>query len=125
MIFTHCQEYELVMQELSAIVPARDKQTIIKTAISKVVALSNSVVGRNQLLSSVFITKFIYKEVLKLSIFYYVAQFRSAIQLQFDFHRAIYNLGTVLVCSLRLFDMSGFRQCCFNLNICKLISTLW
>ena len=24
-------------------------------------------------------------------------QFRAAIQLQFDFHRAIYNLGTVLV----------------------------
>uniref|UniRef100_A0A0E0CU26 Uncharacterized protein n=1 Tax=Oryza meridionalis TaxID=40149 RepID=A0A0E0CU26_9ORYZ len=47
----------LGLQELSAIVPARDKQTIIKTAISK---------------------------------------FRSAIQLQFDFHRAIYNLGTVL-----------------------------
>ncbi|VAH05277.1 unnamed protein product [Triticum turgidum subsp. durum] len=45
------------MQELSAIVPAREKQTIIKTAISK---------------------------------------FRVAIQLQFDFHRAIYNLGTVL-----------------------------
>jgi tetratricopeptide (TPR) repeat protein len=51
----------LGLQELSAIVPARDKQTIIKTAISK---------------------------------------FRSAIQLQFDFHRAIYNLGTVLVCFL-------------------------
>ncbi|XP_052149369.1 protein HLB1-like [Oryza glaberrima] len=47
----------LGLQELSAIVPARDKQTIIKTAISK---------------------------------------FRYAIQLQFDFHRAIYNLGTVL-----------------------------
>ncbi|KAF7051742.1 hypothetical protein CFC21_059951 [Triticum aestivum] len=47
----------LGLQELSAIVPAKDKQTIIKTAISK---------------------------------------FRSAIQLQFDFHRAIYNLGTVL-----------------------------
>ncbi|CAD6213277.1 unnamed protein product [Miscanthus lutarioriparius] len=47
----------LGLQELSAIVPARDKQTIIKTAISK---------------------------------------FRAAIQLQFDFHRAIYNLGTVL-----------------------------
>ncbi|KAL5209611.1 hypothetical protein ABZP36_005234 [Zizania latifolia] len=47
----------LGLQELSAIVPARDKQTIIKTSISK---------------------------------------FRSAIQLQFDFHRAIYNLGTVL-----------------------------
>ncbi|KAG8073130.1 hypothetical protein GUJ93_ZPchr0006g44562 [Zizania palustris] len=47
----------LGLQELSAIVPARDKQTIIKTAINK---------------------------------------FRSAIQLQFDFHRAIYNLGTVL-----------------------------
>lgn len=29
-----------MMQELSAIVPAKDKQTIIKTAISKVVALS-------------------------------------------------------------------------------------
>uniref|UniRef100_M8CPZ5 Uncharacterized protein n=1 Tax=Aegilops tauschii TaxID=37682 RepID=M8CPZ5_AEGTA len=43
----------LGLQELSAIVPAKDKQTIIKTAISK---------------------------------------FRSAIQLQFDFHRAIYNL---------------------------------
>ncbi|XP_051149582.1 protein NLP6-like isoform X2 [Andrographis paniculata] len=47
----------LALQELSAIVPARDKQTIVKTAISK---------------------------------------FRAAIRLQFDFHRAIYNLGTVL-----------------------------
>ncbi|RRT84141.1 hypothetical protein B296_00011471 [Ensete ventricosum] len=28
---------------------------------------------------------------------YYILQFRAAIQLQFDFHRAIYNLGTVLV----------------------------
>ncbi|KAJ0634646.1 putative pleckstrin domain, tetratricopeptide-like helical domain superfamily [Helianthus annuus] len=44
-------------QELSAIVTAREKQTIVKTAISK---------------------------------------FRAAIRLQFDFHRAIYNLGTVL-----------------------------
>ncbi|KAH8513172.1 hypothetical protein H0E87_006458 [Populus deltoides] len=49
----------LALQELSAIVPAREKQTIVRTAISK---------------------------------------FRAAIQLQFDFHRAIYNLGTVLVC---------------------------
>nr|BAJ90647.1 predicted protein [Hordeum vulgare subsp. vulgare] len=49
--------WSLGLQELSAIVPAREKQTIIKTAISK---------------------------------------FRVAIQLQFDFHRAIYNLGTVL-----------------------------
>ncbi|GJW03956.1 RNA-directed DNA polymerase, eukaryota [Tanacetum coccineum] len=40
-----------------AIVPAREKQTIVKSAISK---------------------------------------FRAAIQLQFDFHRAIYNLSTVL-----------------------------
>ncbi|KAL3499158.1 hypothetical protein ACH5RR_038251 [Cinchona calisaya] len=47
----------LALQELSAIVPAREKQNIVKTAISK---------------------------------------FRAAIQLQFDFHRAIYNLGTVL-----------------------------
>uniref|UniRef100_A0A5B7A487 Uncharacterized protein n=1 Tax=Davidia involucrata TaxID=16924 RepID=A0A5B7A487_DAVIN len=47
----------LALQELSAIVPAREKQAIVKTAISK---------------------------------------FRAAIQLQFDFHRAIYNLGTVL-----------------------------
>ncbi|URD96185.1 hypothetical protein MUK42_29507 [Musa troglodytarum] len=47
----------LALQELGAIVPVREKQTIIKTAISK---------------------------------------FRAAIQLQFDFHRAIYNLGTVL-----------------------------
>ncbi|MCH82544.1 tetratricopeptide repeat-like superfamily protein [Trifolium medium] len=45
------------MNELSAIVPAREKQKIVRTAISK---------------------------------------FRAAIQLQFDFHRAIYNLGTVL-----------------------------
>ncbi|KAL8263919.1 hypothetical protein R6Q59_022049 [Mikania micrantha] len=44
-------------QELSAIVPAREKQIIVKSAISK---------------------------------------FRAAIQLQFDFHRVIYNLGTVL-----------------------------
>lgn len=47
----------LALQELSAIVPAREKQIIVRTAISK---------------------------------------FRAAIQLQFDFHRAIYNLGTVL-----------------------------
>ncbi|CAA0811567.1 Tetratricopeptide repeat (TPR)-like superfamily protein [Striga hermonthica] len=47
----------LALQELSAIVPAREKQTIVRTAIGK---------------------------------------FRLAIQLQFDFHRAIYNLGTVL-----------------------------
>ncbi|KAL1828177.1 protein HLB1 [Daucus carota subsp. sativus] len=47
----------LALQELSVIVPAREKYTIVKAAISK---------------------------------------FRSAIQLQFDFHRAIYNLGTVL-----------------------------
>ncbi|KAI3828755.1 hypothetical protein L1987_02865 [Smallanthus sonchifolius] len=47
----------LALQELSAIVPAREKQTIVKSAISK---------------------------------------FRAAIQLQLDFHRAIYNLGTVL-----------------------------
>ncbi|KAH9605901.1 hypothetical protein KSS87_001598 [Heliosperma pusillum] len=47
----------LALQELSAIVPAKEKHNIVKMAISK---------------------------------------FRSAIQLQFDFHRAIYNLGTVL-----------------------------
>ncbi|KAG4908453.1 hypothetical protein JHK86_056937 [Glycine max] len=47
----------LALQELSGIVPAREKQKIVRTAISK---------------------------------------FRAAIQLQFDFHRAIYNLGTVL-----------------------------
>ncbi|KAK7840173.1 protein hlb1 [Quercus suber] len=45
----------LALQELSAIVPAREKQTIVRTAISK---------------------------------------FRAAIRLQYDFHRAIYNLGT-------------------------------
>eukprot|EP00252_Welwitschia_mirabilis_P001082 TRINITY_DN11044_c0_g1_i1.p1 TRINITY_DN11044_c0_g1~~TRINITY_DN11044_c0_g1_i1.p1 ORF type:complete len:486 (+),score=94.56 TRINITY_DN11044_c0_g1_i1:257-1714(+) len=47
----------LALQELSAIVPAREKFSIVKMAVSK---------------------------------------FRAAIQLQFDFHRAIYNLGTVL-----------------------------
>lgn len=47
----------LALQELSAIVPVREKPTIVRSAISK---------------------------------------FRAAIQLQFDFHRAIYNLGTVL-----------------------------
>ncbi|KAF8379777.1 hypothetical protein HHK36_029226 [Tetracentron sinense] len=47
----------LALQELSAIVPVREKQTIVRTAISK---------------------------------------FRAAVKLQFDFHRAIYNLGTVL-----------------------------
>ncbi|XP_022722048.1 protein HLB1-like isoform X2 [Durio zibethinus] len=53
----------LALQELSVIVPAREKQKIVRTAISK---------------------------------------FRAAIQLQFDFHRAIYNLGTVLVYSSAL-----------------------
>ncbi|TYI90060.1 hypothetical protein E1A91_D03G097500v1 [Gossypium mustelinum] len=53
----------LALQELSAIVSAREKQKIVKTAISK---------------------------------------FREAIRLQFDFHRAIYNLGTVLVYSSAL-----------------------
>ncbi|KAL4362262.1 hypothetical protein GQ457_04G016870 [Hibiscus cannabinus] len=47
----------LALQELSVIVPAREKQNTVRTAISK---------------------------------------FRAAIRLQFDFHRAIYNLGTVL-----------------------------
>ncbi|XP_039062121.1 protein HLB1-like [Hibiscus syriacus] len=47
----------LALQELSRIVPAREKQKIVRAAISK---------------------------------------FRAAVQLQFDFHRAIYNLGTVL-----------------------------
>ncbi|XP_059277390.1 protein HLB1-like [Lycium ferocissimum] len=47
----------LALQELSAIVPAREKESIVRTAINK---------------------------------------FRAAIQLQFDFHRATYNLGTVL-----------------------------
>ena len=32
-------------------------------------------------------------------------QFRAAIQLQFDFHRAIYNLGTVLVSLLPVLYM--------------------
>ncbi|KAH9326594.1 hypothetical protein KI387_006772, partial [Taxus chinensis] len=43
--------------ELSAIVPVRERQKIVRTAVSK---------------------------------------FRAAIQLQFDFHQAIYNLGTML-----------------------------
>lgn len=47
----------LALQELSAIVPIREKQTIVRMAIGK---------------------------------------FRASIRLQFDFHRAIYNLGTVL-----------------------------
>lgn len=47
----------LALQELSTIVPAKEKLNIVSTAIKK---------------------------------------FRAAIQLQFDFHRAIYNLGTVL-----------------------------
>lgn len=47
----------LALQELSGIVPIKNKKLIVKTAIKK---------------------------------------FRVAIQLQFDFHRAIYNLGTVL-----------------------------
>ncbi|KAH0465501.1 hypothetical protein IEQ34_005604 [Dendrobium chrysotoxum] len=47
----------LALQELSAIVPIREKQNIVRMAISK---------------------------------------FRASIRLQFDFHRAIYNLGTVL-----------------------------
>ncbi|XP_010553578.1 PREDICTED: uncharacterized protein LOC104823625 [Tarenaya hassleriana] len=47
----------LALQELSQIVPAREKEKVVRTAISK---------------------------------------FRAAIRLQFDFHRAIYNLGTVL-----------------------------
>ncbi|KAG0490304.1 hypothetical protein HPP92_007167 [Vanilla planifolia] len=47
----------LALQELSAIVPIREKESIVRMAISK---------------------------------------FRASIRLQFDFHRAIYNLGTVL-----------------------------
>ncbi|XP_020249285.1 uncharacterized protein LOC109826675, partial [Asparagus officinalis] len=47
----------LALQELSAIVPVREKPAIVHSAISK---------------------------------------FRASIRLQFDFHRAIYNLGTVL-----------------------------
>lgn len=34
----------------------------------------------------------------------FLLQFRSAIQLQFDFHRAIYNLGTVLVSTITFYS---------------------
>lgn len=36
-----------------------------------------------------------------------LVQFRAAIQLQFDFHRAIYNLGTVLVSLLVILNSLG------------------
>ena len=37
-----------------------------------------------------------------------ILQFRAAIQLQFDFHRAIYNLGTVLVGLLVILSLHYF-----------------
>jgi hypothetical protein len=40
------------------------------------------------------------------------AQFRAAIQLQFDFHRAVYNLGTVLVSEWRVYLTQHFNACC-------------
>lgn len=79
------------MQELSAIVPAREKQTIIKTAISKVDAISITV--RESFLMIVSSINYWAVDAPLLMSW----QFRAAIQLQFDFHRAIYNLGTVLV----------------------------
>lgn len=43
----------------------------------------------------------------------FLMQFRAAIQLQFDFHRAIYNLGTVLVCLI------------LSILICNIMFQLW
>uniref|UniRef100_A0A0E0IV37 PH domain-containing protein n=1 Tax=Oryza nivara TaxID=4536 RepID=A0A0E0IV37_ORYNI len=80
----------LGLQELSAIVPAREKQTIIKTAISKVDAISITV--RESFLMIVSSINYWAVDAPLLMSW----QFRAAIQLQFDFHRAIYNLGTVL-----------------------------
>jgi hypothetical protein len=120
-VFLIC--YMWNMQELSAIVPAKEKQTIIKTAITKVEStnwwysmssfISFYPLKMFRLLALVFIyLSFLFFFSLSdlnrspillvfmflLTPFWAFWQFRAAIQLQFDFHRAIYNLGTVLVC---------------------------
>jgi hypothetical protein len=61
-------------------------------------------------------------------------QFRSAIRLRFDFHRAVYNLGTVLVSNIRLCSIKVLKgvlvfslyyseerqvQICTKLSICQ------
>lgn len=96
--------YKCPFQELSAIVPAREKQTIVKTAISKVQKLlgwdCKGCLDVNEVVMDSY-----YAQILRTSCIFYafdtfhsvMMQFRAAIQLQFDFHRAIYNLGTVLV----------------------------
>jgi hypothetical protein len=40
------------------------------------------------------------------------SQFRAAFQLQFDFHRAVYNLGTVLVSESRLSSQTLHDSMC-------------
>lgn len=48
-------------------------------------------------------------------------QFRAAIQLQFDFHRAIYNLGTVLVSPQLFFSVLAMLVQCFLLSFIIII----
>jgi uncharacterized membrane protein len=55
-------------------------------------------------------------------------QFRAAIQLQFDFHRAIYNLGTVLVCfsiDLMLHYVQLLDLCTKCANLKFIVLTVW
>lgn len=72
---------------------------IVRTAISKVQSLLGQIqcldehagASINPIIVSV---KF---SIILMAFTFVILQFRAAIQLQFDFHRAIYNLGTVLV----------------------------
>lgn len=63
----------------------KDKRSIVKTAIKKVC-------GRKCPSNVVSSHGVVCLKTLNTGL-----QFRAAIALQFDFHRAIYNLGTVLV----------------------------
>lgn len=119
------------MQELSAIVTAREKRPIVKKSIRKVNA--QIPVLRTILVVYTHSKYFAYGLFLLIQVGFIVAgyiswewnmvradfginhsylgfhflldvlccmnafQFRAAIQLRFDFHRAVYNLGTVLV----------------------------
>ena len=81
----------------------------MRTAISKVQSLLGDIkclecTGTNMNIIIVLVEC----SILLITFAFVILQFRAAIQLQFDFHRAIYNLGTVLVGLLVILSLYYF-----------------
>ena len=82
----------------------------MRTAISKVQSLLGGIQCLDECTgtSMNIIIVLVECSILLITFAFVILQFRAAIQLQFDFHRAIYNLGTVLVGLLVILSLYYF-----------------